>query len=924
MGQTQAKDDGSRKHKDGKPNHKRANTPGTNQEPTDKFTLPWDLRPPEKVENDESVKINDFMRSRPLPLPPPDGDKSSQKESLNFSGIDQDKIFFVQYDFDCGDIENQLSVSKGELVHILKYDEQKVWCEGQNKNGKTGWLPFSYVVPFTSMHKYDWYHGRISRNRAEYLLNSGINGSFLVRESESAPGQHSLSLRYDGRVYHYRVYFENDTVYVREEAKFKTLEELVTYHSREAGGLVTNLRYPALKVDKPAVYGFSPKDDEWEIPRMDIFMGQKLGGGQYGEVYKAEYKKYGVTVAVKTLKEDQTDVEEFLKEADMMKQIKHPNLVRLIGVCTHESPIYIITEYMPLGNLLEYLRQSDKADLPATTLLYMASQVAAAMSYLESKGFIHRDLAARNCLVGENHLIKVADFGLARSMMNDYYKAHSGAKFPIKWTSPEALAYNKFSSKSDVWAFGVLMWEIVKYGASPYPGHDLNQVYSLIEQGYRMECPEGCPDAAYELMLDCWKWNPNDRPTFSSICYRLDTMFDATNVDDEVQRAIKLRPQSTFISEIEGMVLPPVPPKHQLLQENSTENNLKLEKVNKSSKAQKLHKKEKKEKNSMLPLFRGTLRGKDKKLAENFVKEHYSSSESITSTSSDTQAVAKTISGSPHSLPTVPSLAVSKISLEELQGGMKVMNTKKHIREERNLVDEKTNNEKKLLLCDPNNKPLPPPKPPVSPQLKQTQEKQEYIEDTLPTTKSISIKTPPNPMARINKLTINTDETESRKPSLLAKPVLKPRPSVSSKTTNQISNNLKNETYNLNIKKDGLKSELIGVLDIMQLVYQGVKSLILLADSRQSENIAEKAANIFQQCNELVDKLSLYRDSIAPVPRQNVSKHLSSIENNVNEFQKVSCNLPRIATATDLEKLSKSLGALCNSLIVLGNALPSL
>lgn len=259
-----------------------------------------------------SASLSEFMRSRPLPgIPPPipgsdanDG-LEDDFESTGVVGTDNGdaEMFYVQYDFDSGDSENQLSVRKGDLIRVISYDDKKIWCEGQNKNGKIGWLPYAYIVPYTSYHKFDWYHGRISRNRAEYLLNSGINGSFLMRESESAPGQHSLSLRFDGRVYHYRVYFDdNDFAYVREEAKFKTLEELVAYHTEQAGGLVTNLRYPALKVDKPPVYGFSPTEDEWEIPRMDIWMGQKLGGGQYGEVYKAEYRKYGAIVAVKTLK----------------------------------------------------------------------------------------------------------------------------------------------------------------------------------------------------------------------------------------------------------------------------------------------------------------------------------------------------------------------------------------------------------------------------------------------------------------------------------------------------------------------------------------------------------------------------------------------------------------------------------------------
>ena len=243
------------------------------------------------------------MKRRPLPCIPPPEESSNEEEEFPRDKYSDDEMFFVQYDFDAGENNNQLTVMKGDLVRLLNFDDQKVWCECMNKYGNIGWIPHSYVVPHSSMFRFDWYHGQISRNRAEYLLNSGINGSYLMRESESLPGQHSLSLRYDGRVYHYRVFFDdNNHVYVKDEAKFDTLEELVSYHSKNAGGLVTNLRYPALKVDKPTVYGFVPRADEWEISRMDIFMGQKLGGGQYGEVYKAEYKKYNVTVAVKTLK----------------------------------------------------------------------------------------------------------------------------------------------------------------------------------------------------------------------------------------------------------------------------------------------------------------------------------------------------------------------------------------------------------------------------------------------------------------------------------------------------------------------------------------------------------------------------------------------------------------------------------------------
>lgn len=163
------------------------------------------------------------------------------------------------------------------------------------------------------------------------------------------------------------------------------------------------------------------------------------------------------------------DKEDFLAEAQMMKKLKHPKLIQLYAVCSTEEPIYIVTELMKHGSLLEYLQGVGKKST-IRQLVDMGVQVAAGMAYLESQNYIHRDLAARNVLVGSNNIVKVADFGLARIIKEEVYEARVGTRFPIKWTAPEAINYNKFTIKSDVWSFGILLTEIVTYGRTPYPG----------------------------------------------------------------------------------------------------------------------------------------------------------------------------------------------------------------------------------------------------------------------------------------------------------------------------------------------------------------------------------------------------------------------------------------------------------------------
>ncbi|CAG2241154.1 ABL1 [Mytilus edulis] len=488
-----------------------------------------------------------LLQTRPLPDAPLgllDTKWMSKENLLANQGEDDPNLFVALYDFQQGG-ENQLSIFKGEQITILGYNKGGEWCEVKNKANDLGWVPSNYIAPVNSLDKFSWYHGQISRNASEYLLSSGINGSFLVRESESSPGQRSISVRFEGRVYHYRISEDSDgKVYVTAEHRFNTLAELVHHHSIHSDGLVTTLLYPAPKRQKPTVFGLSPEPDRWEIERTEIAMKHRLGGGQYGDVYEAIWKRYNKTVAVKTLKEDTMALKDFLEEAAIMKEMKHPNLVQLLGVCTREPPFYIVTEFMPNGNLLDFMRSANKEDIGATILMYMATQIASGMAYLEARMFIHRDLAARNCLVGDSHLLKVADFGLARLMKDDTYTAHAGAKFPIKWTAPEGLAFNRFSTRSDVWGsiwcitMGVgYFWDV------PYPGVELTEVYHLLERGYRMDRPAGCPASVYELMMRCWQWDPKDRPTFKEIHNVLEHMFEKSSISEEIEKELDKDPK---------------------------------------------------------------------------------------------------------------------------------------------------------------------------------------------------------------------------------------------------------------------------------------------------------------------------------------------------------------------------------------------
>ncbi|XP_040916192.1 tyrosine-protein kinase Lck [Toxotes jaculatrix] len=411
--------------------------------------------------------------------------------------------------------DGDLGFEKGDKLKIINKDDSEWYMAESLTTGQQGFIPFNFVA-MTTVETEPWFFKNISRNEAMRLLLAPGNtqGSFLIRESETTPGSYALSVRdldhnTGDEVKHYKIRnMDNGGFYISAKISFNSLKELVQHHSRETDGLCTRLVKPCQSRAPQKPWW----QDEWEIPRESLKLERRLGAGQFGEVWMGVYNN-DRKVAIKNLKMGTMSVEAFLAEANMMKNLQHPRLVRLFAVVTQE-PIYIVTEYMENGSLVDYLKTTEGSSLPINMLIDMASQVADGMAFIEQKNYIHRDLRAANILVSQELICKIADFGLARLIEDNEYTAREGAKFPIKWTAPEAINYGTFSIKSDVWSFGILLTEIVTYGRIPYPGMSNPEVIQNLERGYRMPKPENCPDGLYNIMGECWKENAEERPTF--------------------------------------------------------------------------------------------------------------------------------------------------------------------------------------------------------------------------------------------------------------------------------------------------------------------------------------------------------------------------------------------------------------------------
>uniref|UniRef100_A0A3P9C4Z6 Tyrosine-protein kinase n=1 Tax=Maylandia zebra TaxID=106582 RepID=A0A3P9C4Z6_9CICH len=398
----------------------------------------------------------------------------------------------------------------------------RVLVEGILNNLSNLFKPKFEVPPVLSLVKevdrplgqQDWYHGAIPRLEVQQLLKN--DGDFLVRKSQEKQG-YVLSVQWEGSCKHFLIQ-NTENMYRLDGEGFPSIPHLI-HHLLNSRQHITKRCEVVLK--KAVV------KDKWVLEHDDIILGPLIGRGNFGEVYSGRLRTDNSPVAVKSCKENLAPEHKskFLMEARILKQYDHPNIVKLIGVCTQKQPIYIIMELIQGGDFLSFLRTEGHSLIPKM-LVKMTENVASGMEYLESKKCIHRDLAARNCLVAEGNVVKISDFGMSRQEDDGVYSAEGGLRqIPVKWTAPEALNYGRYTTESDVWSFGILLWETFSMGMTPYTSMTNQQTREEVEKGYRMPAPHGCPIEISRIMNSCWQYDPRNRPSFKKLRIDLNAIY---------------------------------------------------------------------------------------------------------------------------------------------------------------------------------------------------------------------------------------------------------------------------------------------------------------------------------------------------------------------------------------------------------------
>eukprot|EP00040_Diaphanoeca_grandis_P030694 m.182064 g.182064 ORF g.182064 m.182064 type:complete len:844 (+) comp32094_c0_seq1:227-2758(+) len=369
------------------------------------------------------------------------------------------------------------------------------------------------VVDDGSMEANEWFHGVLARAKVSELLQR--RGDFLVRESANKVGKLVLSVFVDPSRPHPISHFPlnpDNGMFSFEGDAFPTVRELLDYHL-QTKEVITQKSLAS--IERPA------KRSERPFTHDDVTKLKRLGKGNFGDVYEGLILKTNTRCAIKTCRANAGNAERFLEEADTLNQYKHPNIVQIHGVIKRE-PIWILLELCEGGELLQYLRKKDVV-VSVSEKCNWAYEAASGIAYLHTKNCIHRDLAARNCLLtgDDPMLLKISDFGMSRVAVDDedLYTANTSARqIPIRWTAPEALEHLEYYTSTDVWGYGIMIWEIFSGGKLPYAGFNNSQTrHEVTKNGYRLECPSDCPEQVYGIMSRCWQHDKTDRPTMSQI-----------------------------------------------------------------------------------------------------------------------------------------------------------------------------------------------------------------------------------------------------------------------------------------------------------------------------------------------------------------------------------------------------------------------
>jgi len=366
----------------------------------------------------------------------------------------------------------------------------------------------------------DFYHGLISRVDIEPLLRK--EGDFLLRKTEHKPGVIILavSVRHDGAVKHFIVNKGENGSFYMEDHQEKSVVELINWHRTTKTPLSSGT---------PAKLTNAIERPKWILTHDAVKLGKKIGEGAFGEVYTATFvtpDSGEIQVAVKTMREEMVRESriKFMKEARLMRKLEHPNIVKILGVAVHEYPIMIVIELCLGGSLLNYLRKN-KEKTKLESKLRFCLEAAAGLAYLERHNTLHRDIAARNCLLTDKNELKISDFGMSderKKLTEDKLD-----KVPMKWLAPETMQTKVYSNKTDVWSFGVLVYEIYADGSEPYPGlTNLQTRAKIVVQNYRMDMPKDTPSGVVKLVTKCWLTDSDARPTFEKIHETLKHMIE--------------------------------------------------------------------------------------------------------------------------------------------------------------------------------------------------------------------------------------------------------------------------------------------------------------------------------------------------------------------------------------------------------------